>query len=297
MRRPSARSGKIQLVPALVVAALLAAMLFLVRSPRPEKAAAGVSPGPAETVTAPDEITVRNVVDVPIRYTIAPQGETGPGTEKVIAAGGLDLYPSRGLLVITFDRKGRTITRSLSPGQPYSFRYDENGLLEIWLGSHGLEGVEDLAPYVPTPSVVVDKMLAMAEVGPEDTVFDIGCGDGRIVIAAAQKRGARGVGIDIDPQRIRESKDNARRAMVEHLVRFVQEDAFQTDISSATVVTLYLLPESNALLRPKLEKELKPGTRVISHNYGIPGWDDREIASASLNDESGTEHTIFLFRR
>jgi SAM-dependent methyltransferase len=297
MKRPSAQSGKIQLIPALLVAALLAAMLFLVRGSRPEKAADNAPVKPAETITAPEEITVRNVVDVPIRYTIAPQGSTEPGTEKVIPAGGLDRFPSSGLLVISFDRKGRTITRSLSPGRPYSFRYDENGLLEIWLGSHGLEGVEDLAPYVPTPSVVVDKMLEMAAVGPEDMVFDIGCGDGRIVIAAAQKCGARGVGIDIDPERIRESKENARKAMVEHLVRFVQEDALRTDISSATVVTLYLLPESNALLRPKLEKELKPGTRVISHNYGIPGWDGREVASASLNDESGTEHTIFLFRR
>ncbi|MHB8094971.1 MAG: class I SAM-dependent methyltransferase [Candidatus Aminicenantales bacterium] len=297
MKRPPAQSGKIQLIPALLAAGLLAAMLFLVRGPGSEKTADHAPSGTAETVTAPDEITVRNVIDVPIRYMIAPQGATGPGTERVIPAGALDRHPSTVLLVISFDRNGRTITRSLSPGRPYSFRYDENGLLEIWLGSHGLEGVEDLAPYVPTPSVVVDKMLEMAAVGPEDTVFDIGCGDGRIVIAAAQKRGARGVGIDIDPERILESRENARKAMVEHLVRFVQEDALRTDISSATVVTLYLLPESNALLRPKLENELKPGTRVISHNYGIPGWDDREVSSASLDDESGTEHTIFLFRR
>ena len=119
----------------------------------------------------------------------------------------------------------------------------------------------------------------------------------RIVIYAAQKYGARGVGIDIDPQRIKESKDAAKKAGVDKLVKFRLEDATKSDISPATIVTLYLLPESNELLRPKFDRELKPGTIVVTHNYIIPGWDDREIDSTTVPDADGKEHSVFLYKR
>jgi len=124
-------------------------------------------------------------------------------------------------------------------------------------------------PYVPTPQDVVDKMLDMAKVGKNDTLFDLGCGDGRIVVTAAKKLGARGTGIDIDPTRIAEAKDNAKKAGVSDRAQFRVGDLFKTDFSSATVVTLYLLPTINAKLRPQLWKQLKVGTRVVSHAFDM----------------------------
>ncbi len=126
-------------------------------------------------------------------------------------------------------------------------------------------------PYVPTPHAVVDKMLEVAQVGPNDVVYDLGCGDGRIVIAAA-KKGARGVGIDIDEQRIREARSNAAAAGVADRVQFRQEDLFKTDFREATVVTMYLLTSVNLRLRPRLLAELKPGTRIVSHAFDLGDW-------------------------
>ena len=132
-------------------------------------------------------------------------------------------------------------------------------------------------PYVPTAEPVVDKMLDMAGVGPKDIVYDLGSGDGRIVIAAA-KRGARGVGVDIDPQRIKEARENARAAGVEDRVKFVQGDLFKADIDEATVVTLYLLSSVNERLKPKLLAELKPGTRVVSHAFDMgKDWQPKAV--------------------
>ncbi|MGE5842034.1 MAG: class I SAM-dependent methyltransferase [Deltaproteobacteria bacterium] len=115
-------------------------------------------------------------------------------------------------------------------------------------------------------------MLEVAQVGKDDLVYDLGCGDGRIVIAAAQRAGARGVGVDLDPERIKESLENARKANVTDRVQFFKQDLFETDISKATVVMLYLWPEVNLKLRPKLLRELKPGTRVVSHSHDMGDW-------------------------
>lgn len=124
-------------------------------------------------------------------------------------------------------------------------------------------------PYVPTPQDVVNKMLDLARVGKNDTLFDLGCGDGRIVVTAAKVRGARGTGIDIDPVRIAEATDNAKKAGVSDRATFRVGDLFKTDFSTATVVTLYLLPNINAKLRPQLWKQLKVGTRVVSHAFDM----------------------------
>jgi SAM-dependent methyltransferase len=126
--------------------------------------------------------------------------------------------------------------------------------------------------YVPTPHHVVDAMLRFTSVGPNDVVFDLGSGDGRIPIAAAKRFGARGVGIDIDPARIKEANANAQAAGVTDRVRFLRQDLFKTDFSSATVVTLYLLPSLNVKLRPLLFRELKPGTRIASHAFEMGDW-------------------------
>ncbi|PSB57028.1 SAM-dependent methyltransferase [Chamaesiphon polymorphus] len=131
--------------------------------------------------------------------------------------------------------------------------------------------------YVPTPVPVVNEMLRLANVKSNDVVYDLGSGDGRIVIAAAQERGASGIGIDINPERIREANRNAQKAGVTDRVQFRQQDLFQTDFSKATVVTLYLLPELNVKLRPKLLRELKPGTRIVSHAFDMGDWKPQQV--------------------
>jgi SAM-dependent methyltransferase len=153
-------------------------------------------------------------------------------------------------------------------------------------------GTQRRAPdviFVPTPNEVVDKMLAMAGVTAGDVVYDLGCGDGRIVITAAQRFGARAVGVDIDPQRIAEATANARSARVADKVRFIEGDLFETDIREATVVTLYLLTRLNAKLRPKLQAELRPGTRVVSHAFDMGDWVPEQKA-----DVDGAQ--VFLWR-
>lgn len=132
-------------------------------------------------------------------------------------------------------------------------------------------------PYVPTPQTVVDRMLTIAKVNKNDVLYDLGSGDGRIVITAAQNYGTRGVGIDINPERIKDANNNVRQAGVTDLVEFRQQDLFQSDLSKATVVTLYLLPEVNLKLRPKLLKELKPGTRIVSHAFNMGDWQPERI--------------------
>ncbi|HEX6052794.1 MAG TPA: class I SAM-dependent methyltransferase [Gemmatimonadaceae bacterium] len=132
--------------------------------------------------------------------------------------------------------------------------------------------------FVPTPMEVVDSMLAVTRVTKQDRLFDLGSGDGRIVIAAAKRFGTRGIGIDIDPQRIEESRRNADTAGVKNLVEFRQADLFETDLRQATVITLYLLPTLNVKLRPKLFAELRPGTRVVSHAFNMGDWEpDRTL--------------------
>ena len=126
--------------------------------------------------------------------------------------------------------------------------------------------------FIPTPRKVVREMLKLANVQPSDVVYDLGCGDGRVVITAAKEFGAGGVGIDIDSDRIRQSGRNARKAGVAHRVSFRTEDLFQADISEATVVALYLLQTLNYRLRPKLLRELEPGTRIVSYTFDIPDW-------------------------
>ena len=152
-------------------------------------------------------------------------------------------------------------------------------------------------PYVPTTEQAVQAMLKLAGVKKTDVVYDLGCGDGRIVIAAAKNYGARGVGIDINPVRIAEAKENARKAGVEKLVRFEEKDLFQADIHEATVVTLFLLPTVNMKLRPKLLQDLKPGTRVVSNTFDMGDWKpDKEATVGGVDDvEAPLSRDLFLW--
>lgn len=148
--------------------------------------------------------------------------------------------------------------------------------------------VETDVPFVGTPQDVVDRMLKLAEVSEEDVVYDLGSGDGRIVVTAAQKFGARGVGIEIDPQRLREARRNAKQAGVTEQVEFRQEDLFEADFSEASVVTMYLLPDVNMKLRPELLMQLDPGDRVVSHAFDMGSWEPDSTV------EAGT-HTLYLW--
>ena len=154
---------------------------------------------------------------------------------------------------------------------------------------------QKLVPYVPTAHEVVDRMLALAEVTKDDVVFDLGSGDGRIPIAAAKKYGAKGVGLDIDPDRIKESWVNAKAAGVVKLVDFREQDVLKADISEATVVTLYLLSSFNAQLRPILTKQLRPGTRIVSHAFSMgPTWPADKIDRFTTS--TGDETTLYLWK-
>jgi SAM-dependent methyltransferase len=153
-------------------------------------------------------------------------------------------------------------------------------------------------PYVPTTDEAVQAMLKLADVKKADVVYDLGCGDGRIVIAAAKTYGAHGVGIDINPQRIQEAKENAKKAGIEDLVRFEENDLFKADIHQATVVTLFLLPKVNLRLRPRLLKELKPGTRIVSNTFDMGDWkaDKEETLNSGYDDfGGGLSHKFFLW--
>ncbi len=150
-----------------------------------------------------------------------------------------------------------------------------------------------LAPYVPTPHDVVERMLTLAKVGKDDVVVDLGSGDGRLVIAAAKQHGARGIGIDIDPARIAEATTNAQQAGVANRVEFRQQDALQADVSQATVVTLYLLSSSNVKLRPRLLSQLKPGARIVSHQFGMGDWPADTVDT--FTDANGTTRILYLW--
>ena len=165
------------------------------------------------------------------------------------------------------------------------------------LASSGARAAEASVPYVPTPQVVVDQMLEIAKVGPQDYLIDLGSGDGRIVVTAARKFGARGFGVDLNPTRIAEANENARKAGVADKVSFYQRDLFTTDLSQATVITMYLLPRVNLELRPKI-LELKPGTRIVSHDFSMGDWQPEMHEQVDAQDKyagAGGRSDIYLW--
>lgn len=146
--------------------------------------------------------------------------------------------------------------------------------------------------FVPTPPEVVDKMLELAQVSKNDLVYDLGCGDGRIVVTAAKKFGCKAFGFDIDPQRIKESNENVQKEGVGNLVTIEQKDIFTLDLSNVNVVTLYLLPSLNVKLIPQLEK-LKPGSRIVSHDFDMAGVTPDQVVK--VTSSNGAEHSVYLW--
>lgn len=150
-----------------------------------------------------------------------------------------------------------------------------------------------LAPFVPTPEDVVERMLELANVTSRDLVYDLGCGDGRILITAARKYGARGVGVDIEPYWVAESQSNATKAGVDHLVTFSLQDAMTVDVSPATVVMLYLVHWSTSKVQPIIKRQVKPGTRIVSHSFDVDEW--TPFKTEKFTDAGGSVRTLYLW--
>ena len=151
-----------------------------------------------------------------------------------------------------------------------------------------------IVPYVPTPQEVVERMLELAQVKKGDVVYDLGSGDGRIVVTAAKKYGVKAIGFEIDPERIKESLENIKKAGVGHLVEIRQQDIRTVDLSQASVLTMYLLPEVNLMIRLNIWKQMKPGSRVVSHDFDMGDW--KPIKTEQIKDPSGWEHTLYLWQ-
>jgi SAM-dependent methyltransferase len=150
-----------------------------------------------------------------------------------------------------------------------------------------------IVPYVPTPQEVVERMLSLAQVKKGDVVYDLGSGDGRIVVTAAKKYGVKAIGFEIDPERIKESHENIKKAGVENLVEIRQQDIRTVDLSGATVLTMYLLPEVNLMIRPNIWKQMKPGSRVVSHDFDMGDW--KPLKTEHIKDGSSWDHTLYLW--
>ncbi len=191
-----------------------------------------------------------------------------------------------GLLGEEFETEGD----SASPFDLPDDMWSESG--ELSEESHGEPSRRPDVHFVPTPQEVVDRMLELAEVTADDVVYDLGCGDGRIVVTAAKRYGAKALGVDIDPQRVAESRKNVKENNVEDLVEIQEADIFEMDLTPASVITLYLLPELNVRLIPQLEK-LKPGTRIVSHAFDMRGIKPDKVET--VEGEHGTSRTVYFW--
>lgn len=170
-------------------------------------------------------------------------------------------------------------------------RHGADGIGVVW--AQDLES-KKIVPYVPTPQDVVDRMLQIAGVQKGDVVYDLGSGDGRIVVTAAKKYGVKAIGFEIDPERIKESHENIQKAGVEELVEIRQQDILTVDLSGASVLTMYLLPDVNLKLRPTIQRQMKPGSRIVSHDFDMGDW--KPERTERIKDASGWDHTIYLWR-
>ncbi|MFW6160865.1 MAG: SAM-dependent methyltransferase [Acidobacteriota bacterium] len=241
---------------------------------------------------------IKNDTAETISYSIILLSPGEESRKKLINPGEIHYYPGYFALKITFSRNSRELIYRLNPGNVYAFKQDRQGKLDVFVSSEVRADYESSVPFVTTPSDIVREMLRVSEVKPEDIVYDLGSGDGRIIITAAREFGAGGIGVDIDPELVKLSKKRALQAGVSDKVEFKVEDVFKTDISKATVVTLYMLGEVNENLRCYLDDNLQNGGRVVTHNYPIPGWAANLIDTVSLrSEEDGEEHIIYLYQK
>jgi hypothetical protein len=183
----------------------------------------------------------------------------------------------------------------LIPGVAAVFRGGVPVGIDVSLGAQESEWEsKKIVPFVPTPQDIVERMLEMAEIKKGDVLYDLGSGDGRIVITAAKKYGIRAVGFEIDAELVRQSRENVRKEGVAKLAEIRQQDILTVDLAPATVVTMYLLPDVNLRLRPRLLSQLRTGARVVSHDFDMGDW--KAVKTLNVKDSSGWDHTLYLWR-
>jgi len=244
-----------------------------------------------------EEITLLNATDKVLVFKISPLVEDIPPMIKSLPPGETERFPESTHLEILILPEETGFIYWLFSGESYVVKELDDKGPRVFKKNRRVPDAFDLAPYVASPIRIVERMLEVVGVDKDSRVYDLGCGDGRVVITAARKYGALGVGIDIDPNRISEARENAEKAGVTSLVEFRCQDIFASDISDASVVYLYLYLDSNLLLRPFLEKNLQPGTIVACLSFYMPGWQNKLISTAEVPAEKGTTKTIFIYRR
>lgn len=243
------------------------------------------------------EISLYNATDKVVVYKIKPLVEDVPPRIKSLPPGESELFPESTHLEIVLLPEESGFIYWLFSGESYVVKELDDKGPRVFKKNKLVPDAFDLAPFVASPMPIVERMLEVAGVTEDSRVYDLGCGDGRVVITAARKYGAKGVGIDIDPDRIAKAEKNAVQAGVTSLVEFRCQDIFAAEISDATVVYLYLYLDSNLLLRPFLEKNLQAGTIVACLSFYMPGWQDKLITTADISTENGATKTIFVYRR
>lgn len=251
---------------------------------------------PASRNLSPEGVSIRNQSDRLVHFTVTWEGDRGYPLDLTLRSGEIEQLPFENHVVITFRSRGEVLRRPLIEGRIYSFRMTENGRLILEADWPGDQHPENLAPFLATPMEVVDGMLDLAGVTADDLICDLGSGDGRIPIRAALRFGAHGLGIEYNPGLVEESRAAARAAGVADRVEFRLGDVLKADFSQATVVTIYLLSSSHQKLRPHLERQLKRGTPVVTHDFPIPGWERRQVRKQTLV-MGGRSHALFLYRR
>jgi SAM-dependent methyltransferase len=249
-----------------------------------------LSPDPSRNAT------LLNSTSRPLAFLLKPLYEGGAADKKILEPGETIRFNGSFHREITLYPLEKGLIYWIFPGENYVIRDIHDAGHRIFKMAEGDPRALQLAPYVPSPMSVVELMLEAAEVDSDSVVYDLGCGDGRVVLTAAKKYGARAVGIDINPELIKKARTKAAEAGLESLVEFREQDILKADISDATVVYLYLLPDSNRLLRPFLERQLTPGTKVACHSFSMPGWQERLTARHEIEGEYGMPKIIYIYR-
>ena len=242
-------------------------------------------------------ISLHNATKINFLYSIEQLSHDALPVEGSIRPGNSVRFTKGIQLAMKILSGGTDKMYRLYPGEDYSVQDLGAEGRRIFHITGKTSDVLSLAPFVPSPMNAVERVLEATGVNRESVIFDLGCGDGRVVIEAARKYGARGVGIDIDPHLIHTANLNARKAGVETKVAFFKQDIFDTDISEATVIYLYLFTDSNRLLRPFLEKSLTPGTLVACLNFKIPGWENKLVFSSNVpTPDDIVDNIIYIYR-
>jgi SAM-dependent methyltransferase len=290
--RPEKHQRKASLVAIICVCGWLA--FFNIFLPPPESLPA--TDGEVKLSGLIGSITLHNTLDRPFAFLSKPLNEDVQPKKQTLAAGECVGFSGNFHVEITLLPESLCLIYWLFPGERYVVRDIGDDGDRIFKMVHGDASAVSLAPHVPTPDFVIERILELTGVFSESVVYDLGCGDGRVLIRAAEKYGIEGVGVDIDPHLIKQARKAASAAGVASRVRFFTRDIFKTDLSKATLVYLYLFPDSLNLLRPYLEDNLKKGTMVACFSFAIPGWEEKLVAQHKIEGDFIIPKIIYIYR-